>query len=257
MNGKRTDHSPDCSSTPPSGAHPEPPAPEDRPNAAPTMVIDCSIFCNAAKPPAPAISLLRSKLGRVPAVAAEYRSYNEAGVARATARTHCSPKPRLGACTLAANGRADAEVSGDACRAAAPTNTEPSRGPVRSRRGLLLRVDELSERQSFRRSPVGDEPGVSPATRRRLVAFKAGVSGASVATCETDAGSPFHNFGPGSFAVLVSDLDAEATAACRARLGDQVARFRRLGPRGDVAADPRPSVTAGPMLSNSCGTCAF
>ena len=60
------------------------------------------------------------------------------------------------------------------------TNTEPSRGPVRSRRGLLLRVNELSERQSFRRSPVGDEseanqvlPAIRGEGRRVLVCMGA------------------------------------------------------------------------------------
>ena len=49
-----------------------------------------------------------------------------------------SPKPRLGACTLAANGRLDAEVLGVVLRAAGSTKTQNSHDPFCEPATLLL-----------------------------------------------------------------------------------------------------------------------
>ena len=65
----------------------------------------------------------------------------------------------------------------------ASTKPEPSRGPIWSRRWLLLQVDELPEQQSSRHSPGGDEAEAladrspeRPLARRRLVPRRHGVA---------------------------------------------------------------------------------
>jgi len=55
---------------------------------------------------------------------------------------------------------------GEGCEQLARARTPGRRVP--------LLAEELPEQKSSHRSPVGDEPAVSPATRRRLVAFQLG-----------------------------------------------------------------------------------
>jgi hypothetical protein len=54
------------------------------------------------------------------------------------------------------------------------TKPKPCRRPRTPNPRVLLWADELPEQQSSHHGPVGDEPAVSPATRRRLVAFQLG-----------------------------------------------------------------------------------
>jgi hypothetical protein len=68
-------------------------------------------------------------------------------------RTRNSPEPRLGACSLAASGRPDPEVSDEARRASGSTNaqhSDPRYSPVA---GLLVRVGRSQEQHSGSGAP--------------------------------------------------------------------------------------------------------
>jgi hypothetical protein len=73
---------------------------------------------------------------------------------RRLARPSYLPKPRLGACTLAANGRADAEVSGEVCGASASTNKQNSRRLQARLVSLLLLAETRAPATSARSMPV-------------------------------------------------------------------------------------------------------
>jgi hypothetical protein len=61
-----------------------------------------------------------------------------------------SPQPRLGACTVAANGRLNAEVLGQGRCAAGSTNARDSDGRLQPVAGLLLRLGRGQERSATR-----------------------------------------------------------------------------------------------------------
>jgi hypothetical protein len=101
------------------------------------------------------------------------------GVPASNARANrCESQPRRGdtppvrhirasgACTLAANGRVDAEASGEVCRATGSTKQQARRPPISGGPGLLLRRGRRPEQQPRRRGRVGDEPEPVTAARR-------------------------------------------------------------------------------------------
>jgi hypothetical protein len=109
----------------------------------------------------PAVTAARRRIQKPPRLPPGMPAVRQKQGRAARGLPSSSPKPRLAACTLAANGRVDAELSGEVRRAAGSTqNEQPFRQPGPAP-ALLLRTGRVQEQQPRPGSCLGDKPGAT------------------------------------------------------------------------------------------------